>query len=488
MVFTYFLVPLFLFFFQSKQIPVRKDEENTSSREFWMFIGSLIFFLTALFIIAKTSVPVVNKVFGTSFAPPEDVEFSYNKVIVLIGFLTGILTAITQYFRYKNTPSKIFLKKISVPTLVSALLMLILSFAIPFTFDKHGPGFLIAIYVAAFGAIYALVANSWYLFEVLKGKLINAGGSVAHAGFALMMIGMLISSSNKEVISNSMVNGITFPASTDPMTKQQDNPIENLTLIRHVPTSMGKYKVVFENDSLGHEAGRKFYNLAFTKGYGKDSGKTEFVLRPDVYMMKDNNMSSNPDIKTYLNKDIFTYISYALTDKGNEDTASFKETVLAKGDTAFYSKGFVVIDDVIANPEDLQKSDLKPDLSLRAHVTAYGNDGSKSHGKPGLMVIGEKIEHIDDTLFAQNLYLQFMGVKDKEIRLGLKESNRIIDFVTVKTYVFPWVNLVWLGLVIMGLGMVISIIHRSKLSNSVLYTTLLVCGSLLFYLFLIAAN
>src|SRR6185436_9645096 len=53
-----FAVPmLMLFFIHKKHIPAIQKEEQTSSREFWMFIGSLVFFLTALFIIAKTSVP-----------------------------------------------------------------------------------------------------------------------------------------------------------------------------------------------------------------------------------------------------------------------------------------------------------------------------------------------------------------------------------------------------------------------------------------------
>ena len=46
----------------------KKKEESGNSREFWMFIGALVMFLAAIFIIAKTSVPVYNKIFGTSIA------------------------------------------------------------------------------------------------------------------------------------------------------------------------------------------------------------------------------------------------------------------------------------------------------------------------------------------------------------------------------------------------------------------------------------
>ncbi|HRF18374.1 MAG TPA: cytochrome c biogenesis protein CcsA, partial [Chitinophagaceae bacterium] len=66
-----FVIPaLVLFAIRYKEIPAIQKEEHTSSREFWMFIGSLIFFLSAILIIGQTSLPVINKVFGTNIAPP----------------------------------------------------------------------------------------------------------------------------------------------------------------------------------------------------------------------------------------------------------------------------------------------------------------------------------------------------------------------------------------------------------------------------------
>ena len=51
----------FLIYQVQTQVPAIHKEEASSSREFWMFIGSLVFFLTAILIISKTSLPVLNK-------------------------------------------------------------------------------------------------------------------------------------------------------------------------------------------------------------------------------------------------------------------------------------------------------------------------------------------------------------------------------------------------------------------------------------------
>ena len=480
-VLSFAILPLVYFIKEHKHIPSVEAEESFNSREFWMYIGSLVFFLTAIFIIAKTSVPVYNKITGSNIAPPEDVEFSYNKVVALVAIIVGILTAIGQYFKYKSTPKGYFTKGIVIPTVVSAVVTVALAVFYPFEYYKHGAGFLGAIYGAAFAAIYALTANAYYLFTTLNGKLLKGGGSIAHLGFAMMILGMIISSSNKKTISDSRVNGITLPAMMDPQTKQEDNPMENLTLVRQVPATMGKYNVTFLNDSSGHEKGRKFYKLLFS---AKDStDKNTFELKPDVYVMKDNNMSSNPDTKVFLSKDIFTFISYALNDT-KEDTASFHEQEMHMGDTAYYSNGYIILNSVDKNAG----IPLAPgEMAIKALATVHSKDGRSFPARPIVKVDQYGINFVDDTIYSQNMYVRFAGVTDDgHIKLGIKESDKLIDFITVKAFIFPWINLVWLGLVMMAIGTLISMFNRGRLSKTTAIVSLILIAALLTYLFLFA--
>jgi cytochrome c-type biogenesis protein CcmF len=472
-----------------KNIPSVQKEESTNSREFWMFIGSLVFFLAAVFIIAKTSVPVYNKIFGTSIAQPEDVEFSYNKVIVLVAIIIGLLSAVTQYFKYKKTEAGYILKKIAVPTVIAAIITVLLAVFYPLTYYKMGAGFLGAAYVALFATIYSVIANAMYIWTGLNGKLKAAGGSIAHLGFALMIAGILISSSNKKIISNSSANGINLQISgKDPLTKQTDNPLENLTLIRQVPATMGPYEVTYLRDSFGNEKGRRFYELLFQR---KDTSTKkiveQFTLWPDVYIMKDNNMSSNPDTKTYLNKDVFTYISYAINDKKEEDTAQFAIKEMAEGDTAFYSNGIIVLNRVVKNPVN-EKYNFKPtDAALMADITLISKDSLHFKAMPLIQVDGMGVIQVDDTVYAQNVYVKFAGVTDgRNVKIGIKESDKLIQYVTLKAYIFPYINLVWLGLIIMALGIIMSAVKRAKLSTFYAALALLLGAAGLFYMFLFA--
>ncbi len=485
---TFTLTSLGLFFANLKKMPSEQKEESTNSREFWMLIGALIFFLSAMFIIAKTSVPVYNKILGTSIAQPENVESSYNKVMILVAIIIGLLSAVTQYFKYKKTEPGHVLKKIAIPTLIAAIITALLAVFYPLTYYKMGAGFLGAAYVALFAAIYSVIANAAYIWTGLNGNLKAAGGSIAHLGFALMITGILISSSNKEIISSSRANGINLQLTgKDPLTKETDNPLENLTLMRHVPAAMGPYEVTYVKDSFGNEKGRRFYELQFVrKDKATQKVVEQFTLWPDVYIMKDNNMSSNPDTKAYLNKDVFTYISYAINNK-DEDTTQFKIKELAEGDTTFYSNGIIILNRVIKNPNN-EKYHFKPtDAALMADITLISKDSMHYKAMPLIQVDEFGVNQIDDTVYAQNLYLKFAGVTDgKKIKLGIKESDKLIEYITLKAYVFPYINLVWLGLIIMALGIVMSAVKRAKLSTFYAALALIFAGAGLFYMFLLA--
>lgn len=492
-----FAIPMLtLFLINYKKIPTIIKEEETNSREFWMFMGSLILFISSLFIIIITSIPVYSKtpflkdlifkIHNGPLAMPEDAEFIYNKVMIMVAIFLGLVTAVTQYLKYKSTPLQYVKSNILKTIVVAGVLTTLIFIFYPFTFQKHGIGFLIAIYIAFFFSFYSVIANAMYIPLVLKNNFKSAGASLSHIGFSLMIAGMLISSSNKQVISDSKVNGINLPMSKDPMTKKQEDPTENLTLIRQVPTRMGEYEVTYLNDSSGHEKGRHFYHLQFLR---KEDSLTreKFVLSPDVYQMKDNNMSSNPDIKTYLTRDIFTYISFAINEERNTDTAQFKTIEIGEGDTGYYRNGYYILNKVEKNPSDCKFAYNPKSIALMANITFYSKDSMRYKATPLIEADSFGINNYDDTLFAQNLFVKFAGVSDNhKIKLGIKESDSLIDFVTVKAYVFPYIILVWIGLIIMAFGILLSVIKRAKINNNLAAIILTFITAGLIYMFIFA--
>ncbi len=454
-----FLVPGFVLFFKRyREIPTIHKEEQTSSREFWMFIGSLVFFLSAVVIIGKTSLPVFNKLFGTKIAPPEKQEFSYNQIQVFVAVIIGVLTAITQYLKYKGTATRYLLKKLAIPTLIAVILSaLILGFG-DINYRKETGGFMAAIWIAVACSIYAIVANASYIWIGLKGKLRLSGGSVSHVGFGLVLLGILISSSKKEVLSNN-INGI--PAPLD----KNENPTENLTLVKGLTVDMGKYSLTYEGDSSHPKKQLSFYKVKFKS---KD-GKEEFMLTPNSFVNYKGNegLMSNPDSRHYWDHDVFTYITSISNPDQRGDTLKFQPHNMKQGDTVFYSRGFVILEQVKTKTDSLPEDLFGKDGRLEeAVLKVHAQTGSLYTVSPKLVYAKGDQLSIADTITAESLILQLQEVKaDKSIVIGTKESNAVMDYITLKAYKFPFIRLLWYGVLITAAGIIISMVRRIRLNK-----------------------
>src|SRR5690606_11429104 len=129
---------------------------------------------------------------------------------IFVAIVIGVLTAITQYLKYKNTDKKVFWKKILWPTALAIIIAGSISVFGKINYYTYGAGFLAAIHLALFASVYTIIANVGYIWAGLNGKLKAAGASVAHAGFGLMLVGILISSSKKELLSVNTLNPLNF--------------------------------------------------------------------------------------------------------------------------------------------------------------------------------------------------------------------------------------------------------------------------------------
>ena len=453
----FFIPAIILYVLRYRRIPHIVKEENVWSREFWMFIGSLVIFLSAIFISVSTSLPVINHYFGTQKAIGDDQKFWYNRIEIFIAIILGTLTAMVQYLKYKNSRPSQVLKKLLPATGIALIISICISVFGKIQYTTYGTGYQAAVHLALFAGVYAIVANAGYLFGSMKGKIKMAGASVAHAGFGILLVGILISSSKKEVLSHN-TTGINLPF--DPKTKE--NPLENLTLIKDVKTDMGKYYATYlSNDSVNTAGNIIYFRVKFED---KKTGES-FDLWPNLIKNTKGaeNFSNNPDKRHYVDRDIFTYISYANILDKQRDTSGFKTFPVALHDTIYYSKGIMVLDTVLVNPSTGKYHFTSSDTALLAQIRVITLDSQQFKMAPLLYVKDNMIHRVGDTLFREDLAVELGSVmSNKKIQVLTKESQDMVPFVSLKVYLFPQINLVWIGVLVMMTGFVMSIIYRRK--------------------------
>jgi cytochrome c-type biogenesis protein CcmF len=175
-------------------------------------------------------------------------------------------------------------------------------------------------------------------------------------------------------------------------------------------------------------------------------------------------MSNNPDSRHYWHKDIFSYVNHASSVQEGSDTAQFKNHVVQAGDTVFYTEGYMILDSVTVNPHSDKYKFTSKDTAIMANLTVFTKEQQKLTAKPVFFVKNNSAQYILDTLYSQGLAIGLTRIADdKHLEISVKESSRLAPFLALKVLQFPFINLVWLGTLLMVTGFVMSIVRRVKL-------------------------
>ncbi|GAA0547567.1 cytochrome c biogenesis protein CcsA [Chitinophaga japonensis] len=461
-----FTIPGFtLLILRRKEIPDVKKEESTYSREFWLFVGALVLLIAAIQITFTTSIPVWNKLFGLNMAPPLEPEFHYNKIQIWVAIVVGLLTAIVQFLKYKDTPRKQVTQKLLWPTVAALIITVLIGWLGRINFDTYGAGFLVAIYIMLFASVYAVIGNTAYIFSGLKGNMKSAGASVAHIGFGLILLGALISSSKKQVISMDRMNmlGTGFFGK-----ESKENPRENLMLPRNFPVQMGDYHVTYAGDSTAAGDPKTYYVVRYEKKDPASGAVLEkFTLYPDAFVNTkgEEGLTPNPSSKHYLTRDIFTYVTAVPIKDNGSDTAKYSQHEVQEGDSIFFSNGYMIFTGLQPQPENGNYKPAPGDLAVGAQLQVYTKNDEQYKLQPVYYIRDSTYQYsVPDTLFPQSLYVRFSKIMPKEnkIALEVKEAGAFSDYIVLKALVFPYINVLWGGVLVMIVGFVMSIYRRLK--------------------------
>jgi len=454
--FFFLILSIVLIIINWKNFPKSNEEENIWSREFWMFLGALILLISSFHIMFNTSMPVWNKLFGLKLAPPTNVIYFYNSWQIPFAIVVSLLIATGQFLKYKDSDIKIVLKKLFIPFIGSIAFCVCVSIAMHITEIFY----IILLWSSAF----CVWANTDYWLRILKGKIKNAGSSIAHIGFGLILMGALISTSKKEFISvNSSGKDVQA------LGKELSNS-KNILLQTGDTLPMGNYFVTYK----GKE--KKGVNIYFAIEYYKKQAdgklKLDFTLRPIIQLNPRMGNVAEPDTRHFLNKDIYTHITEAdlemPEDKnktGNEYGKSQPFTI-GVGDTITSSNSLIILEG-FNTTVDKKKYNLNDStLAVEARFKIYDIDKKTYMATPVYVINHNQVEPIEATVEELGIKLNFWKITPEtgkiDITMAEKNSNKP-DFIVMEAIVFPAINILWTGCIIMVIGTAMAI--RQRLRN-----------------------
>lgn len=446
-----------------RRFKTKLDDEHWSSREFWMFLGSMFIILSLVQVFSATSIPVFNKLFGFRTAVPT--EQDYNAIQLWMAMPIMALMAISQYFIYRKTPMKELLRDVLITFSVSLVVTMLVN--LDFGVDKWH--FLVFLFLA----VWLAVGNTLYVFKVRKLGFLGWGASISHMGFGVLLVGVLVSSANQRILSSTN-EGIQLAPEQDADGNIDEKGVafnrENRILYQGEPVQMEEFKVSYlkSEQGLNYDSLDKFFTVVFKSEMG-DS----FTLVPKTQNNPKMGLLAEPSTKHYISRDIFTHINYESGMDKKEPYSAFKVDTVRLEESFKTSSGKIIL-----TPLALDKAPSENGLLLRVSLKV-DRLGEVDTLYPQIL-INEKsglLESVSDQRDAIGVFSSILNfnIEDpdpakRKISLVIQtgEKQPVKNYVVLKVVEFPWINLVWTGTIIMVIGFVLAITNRILLQRKLL--------------------
>ncbi len=373
----------FLFFSRLKSIPAPAKEESTGSKEFWMFIGSLILLFSAFLITVSTSLPVYNKIrefFDPGFVGRviTDPIPHYNKYQLWIGVFIGLLSGFSQFLRFREINFGKHMKPFFIHTGIGLVVAVVLTFLTTTVINLQAWQYQLMM----FSGWFAVITNIDHIISFLRGNLKAGGSAISHIGFGLMLVGILFSGLNQEVISRN-------PFLMEGLTADEEAKRNSVLLIKDSPMIMGEYEVTLASDTIDYLT--RTYVVNFDRRNAEGEIVESFHLEPNILYNKEFTKvaAANPSTRQYWDRDVFTHIVALPPEemdinekKAKEDSLQYRPFTLEIGETVRY------LDTVnISNRDTFSVQELEVEL-----LEVYRNASHPDYiAEQGDLAVGAKI-------------------------------------------------------------------------------------------------
>jgi cytochrome c-type biogenesis protein CcmF len=280
-------------------------------------------------------------------------------------------------------------------------------------------------------------------------------------GIALILLGSLISNTEQKVISRNMLNvdlGKDFPNQ------------ENILLYQGDTLAMGSYYVTYKGKEK--EGVNLFYTIQYFEINSK-TGKLEeaFVLKPIVQLNDRMGNVSEPATKKFINGDIYTHITFAEMDdkdiKKEAEEGYKKPTIntIAIGDTIITSNSIITLDSISKNTNKAALFLNEDDIAVTAYLNIVDINKKQYLATPTYIIRKGQISSKEDKVDALGLLIGFVKINPEDskfdIAIAEKKSNSR-EFIIMKAIIFPQINILWFGCLLMIIGTVTAIIKRIR--------------------------
>ena len=499
--FTFLLGAIALAAYRWKSLPKDEKELGIYNKEFWIFVGASVLGLSAFQLIFTTSIPVYNKIaeaFGmvSNIALPADQVEHYSKIQIWIFLAVAILSGVGQFVWWGKLKESTQFKPLYSSLLASVLATVLIV--------NIGKVYTVSYIALLWSGLFSLISNGKILWFLARQKFSIAGGALSHVGLAIMLIGVLFSAGYSKVVSLNR-SGFAISNKVEQFTKDDNKENkENLPLWLGQGAQMQDYLVTYKGrkielrghkgyfnkkdfeiiegdfhaialkdieqegqkiakkgDTLTVEPENNYYELEFKNAEGKSVS-----LFPRWQVNPKMGTAISPDVKHAWNHDIYTYVSLdpRLAAEAGEEK-QWSQSVAATvsiGDTIYLNDFVAILHDVtrVTNVENVTLGEN--DAAVQANFEVLGKNFQQFTLSPTFIIKDGMVAMPAFESEETGIKIKFTEINPKTQQFSFTYNTTQQDLIIIKALEKPYINLVWIGSILIFIGLFVSTFRRTE--------------------------
>ncbi len=487
---TFTVLAIILTAIRWKEIPTSDREASVYSREFWIFIGAATLCLMGFQVLVPTSIPVYNAIIETfggisNVAPPADPVIFYSKFQLWFAVLVALLSGTGQFFWWKKMDKRKLLNELTYPLVIT---LAVTSVILAISGIKE-----IQYIILITASTYSIIANGKILMGIFRSNYKLSGGSIAHIGVAMMLIGIMFSSGYSKVISLNNSGLLLFKDASDEFNQ------ENVLLWLNEPRQMQEYELVYKGQYIEPVSGSEYLDKTwlkptpdprltiakkdiiiedkkhYSKGdtisiypestyfkvdYSKE-GQHQFTLYPRGQVNPSMGLIASPDIKSFAGRDLYTHISTMPDPKEETEWSETKFDTVKLGQRFFINDYVSVLEEIVRvnEVEDVQLGEN--DIAVKARIKIFGKAGNYIAEPVYIIKMDNKTAGIiPEYIYELGLRVTLNKIYPESESFEIGSSYTQKDYVILKAMEKPLINILWIGTLMLVLGFCIAIWRR----------------------------
>ena len=475
-----------LFAARFSELPVPDEEPRTLSREFTVLCGAVLLSATAAVIILGTSAPIFGEIFRDN--PSAVPQSFYNQWTLPLALGFVFLAGLGQLFWWKKmdvaTVNQVLLKPIALATASTIAILIFTPFAEQALVVPAGSGGAtqtasasllggLTNFWAAYGqaiqmllllfvGFFSLFGNGLVLWRILRGNPRMAGGALSHVGFALIILGIIASSGFDRALPRV---GEPYSANEDQM------PRENFVVAKGQTRTVNGYRITYRGKTTT-DRGRGQYILDV-----RDPKDRSYTLKPVAYQGNGDQWFKHPAVKAFIEKDLFVAVTpKEATGVGQKKGPPGGEFQLAEGDSTLLGgreyavefHGFEVLKGPGGAMETTASDKRVPEnaqmaVGARLHLTNLDTRETRSLMPIYLVMNDNTQQYIENRVKDWDLRMAFteMDANTGKATFAVEGVDVMPEnWVVVQAYTKPLISILWIGIIMLTMGFVVSIARR----------------------------